>query len=75
MSAVYSQLYIYFCSNLISPDLDTVCLRVEGSGVVELEYDQREGVSLRHLLVIVQGPHLGAQNIIIQDQKMYNSCK
>ena len=60
---------IYFI--LISPDLDTVCLRVEGSGVVELEDDQREGVSLRHLLVIVQGPHLGAQNIIIQDQKMY----
>ena len=45
----------------ISPDLHTVSLGVEGPGVVELEDDQGERVSLRHLLVIVQGPHLRSQ--------------
>ena len=43
---------------LLQFDLDTVSLRVEGSGVVELEDDQGEGVSFRHLLVIVQWPNL-----------------
>ena len=38
--------------------LHAVSLRVEGSAVVELEDDQGEGVRLRHLLVVVQGPDL-----------------
>ena len=39
--------------------LHAVSLRVEGPAVVELEDDQGEGVRLRHLLVVVQGPDLG----------------
>ena len=38
--------------------LDAVSVGVEGSAVVELQDDEREGVRLRHLLVIVWGPHL-----------------
>ena len=52
------------CSILICVDLDTVSLRVEGSGVVELQDYQGEGVSLRHLLVIVQRSNLREENII-----------
>ena len=49
---------------LICIDLDTVSLRVERSGVVELQDDKGEGVSLRHLLVIVQRSNLREENII-----------
>ena len=62
------------CSILICFDLDTVSLRVEGSGVVELQDDQGEGVSLRHLLVIVQRSNLMREQNIIQHQR-YNSWK
>ena len=40
-------------------DLDTVSLWVEWSTVVELQDDEREGVCLPHLLVVVQRGPLG----------------
>ena len=69
MSAFYSKLWENMTDTLvlfilICVDLDTVSLRVEGSGVVELQDDQGEGVSLRHLLVIVQRSNLREENII-----------
>ena len=47
-----------FYFRIISLHLNTVRLRVEGPGVVELEDDEGEGVRLCHLLVIVQRPNL-----------------
>ena len=38
----------------IRTDLDTVRLGVEGPAVVELQDDERQSVSLPHLLVVVQ---------------------
>ena len=43
----------------IRTDLDTVRLGVEGPAVVELQDDERQGVSLPHLLVVVQRGPLG----------------
>ena len=42
-------------TELHSPtDLDTVGLRVEGPAVVELQDDERESISLSHLLVVIK---------------------
>ena len=40
--------------DLSRADLDTVRLGVEGPAVVELQDDERQSVSLPHLLVVIQ---------------------